>query len=52
MTMNLDRLNQGLTLVANLGVIVGIIFLVIGIDQNTKATMASASEATILIERI
>ena len=43
--MNLDRLNQRLTLVANLGVIAGILFLAVEINQNTKATMASSSEA-------
>ena len=35
--MNLEKLNQWLTLTANVGVLVGIIFLAIEIQQNTNA---------------
>ena len=35
--MSFKRLNQWLTLFANLGVLLGIIFLVIEINQNTEA---------------
>ena len=35
--MSFKRLNQWLTLIANLGVLLGIIFLVIEINQNTEA---------------
>jgi hypothetical protein len=42
--MNPDGLNKWLTLVANVGVIAGLIFLGIEINQNTRATIASASE--------
>jgi len=42
--MNPEGINKWLTLVANLGVVAGLIFLGIEIDQNTRATIASASE--------
>ncbi len=42
--MNNKKLNQWLTLGANLGVVAGLIFLGIEINQNTRATIAAASE--------
>lgn len=42
--MNTETLNKWLTLAANLGVVAGLIFLAIEINQNTKATIAAASE--------
>ena len=43
--MNTDRLNRWLTLFANLGVVAGLVFLAVELNQNTKATIAAASEA-------
>ncbi len=43
--MNNDRLNRWLTLFANLGVVAGLVFLAVELNQNTKATIAAASEA-------
>ena len=40
----MDKLNRWLTLLTNLGVVAGIIFLAIELNQNTKATIAAASE--------
>jgi len=40
--MNLEKLNQWLTLLANLGVMTGIIFLVVELSQNTQALRANA----------
>lgn len=40
----MDKLNQSLNLLASLGVIAGLIFLVIELRQNTQATIGSASE--------
>ena len=42
--MNTERLNKWLSLIANLGVVVGLIFLGFEIRHNTQATIASASE--------
>ena len=42
--MDLDRLNRWLTLLANIGVVAGIIFLAIEINQNTQVTISDASE--------
>lgn len=42
--MNADNVNKWLTLAANLGVVGGLIFLGIEINQNTRATIAAASE--------
>ena len=42
--MEMDRLNRWLILGANLGVVVGLVFLAIELNQNTKATIAAASE--------
>lgn len=39
--MSFERLNQRLTLVANFGVIAGIIFLAVEINQNTEVTRSS-----------
>ena len=41
--MNLDSTNRWLTLVANLGVMAGIIFLAVELQQNTVATQLSAA---------
>lgn len=43
--MNLDRLNQWLILISNLGVLAGIIFLVIEISQNTTVARSAARQA-------
>lgn len=43
--MQLDKLNERLMLAANLGVIVGIIFLVIETQQNTMAVQSSTSQS-------
>ena len=40
----MDRLNKWLSLFANLGVMAGLIFLAIELNQNTQATIAAASE--------
>jgi hypothetical protein len=42
--MDTDKANRWLTLVANLGVLTGLVFVAIELNQNTKATVASASE--------
>jgi hypothetical protein len=42
--MNTEALNRWLTLSANIGVVAGLIFLAIEINQNTRATIAAASE--------
>jgi hypothetical protein len=42
--MDTDRLNRWLTLITNLGVVAGLIFLAVELNQNTKATIAAASE--------
>ena len=43
--MNLERANTYLSLLANFGVILGIIFLVVQIQQNTSAVHASTAQA-------
>ena len=43
--MNFDKLNQWLSLVSNLGVLVGIIFLAIEMDQNTAMMRAQTRDA-------
>ncbi len=40
--MKLDGLNQGLMLVANFGVVAGLIFLAVEVQQNTTALQAAA----------
>ena len=42
--MKFDRLNQWLGVIANLGVMGGLVFLAIELNQNTQATIAAASE--------
>ena len=42
--MDADRTNKWLTLTANIGVIVSLLFLAYEINQSTKATMAAASQ--------
>jgi len=42
--MDADRTNNWLTLTANIGVIVSLLFLAYEIDQSTKATIAAASQ--------
>ncbi len=42
--MDTDRLNHRLTLAANIGVIVGIVFLVLELRQNTQMTMAQSRQ--------
>ena len=43
--MNTENLNDWLGIAANLGVILGIVFLVIEINQSTRATAAAASDS-------
>lgn len=43
--MNIDNANRWLTLVANFGVLLGIVFLVIELRQNTTALTASAYQS-------
>ena len=40
--MNIERLNQRLSLVANIAVVAGIVFLAIEVSQNTNSVRASA----------
>ena len=42
--MDTDTASRWLTLVANLGVLAGLVFVAIELNQNTKATVSSASE--------
>ena len=42
--MNADRTNKWLTLTANVGVIISLLFLAYEINQSTKATIAAASQ--------
>lgn len=42
--MRTSKLNEWLGIAANLGVVVGIIFLAVEINQSTKATAAAASD--------
>ena len=49
--MNLDRVNQWLTLLANFGVIGGLIFLGLEIQQNTVAVQASAIQESTGVAR-
>ena len=42
--MNLDKLNQWLMLVANIGVIAGIVFLGLEIQQNSEALLAGSRQ--------
>ncbi len=49
--MNLDRLNQWLILVANLGVLAGIIFLSVEIRQNTLAIKGTAIQTAAALSR-
>ena len=43
--MNLERLNHWLALVANFGVLIGVIFLAVEMQQNTEATNAQSRQA-------
>ena len=45
--MNLEKLNIWLSLVANFGVLVGIIFLAVEINQSNKATIAATYQSRI-----
>jgi len=49
--MNLDNANQWLTLLANLGVIAGIIFLGLEIQQNTRTMQATAIQESTNVAR-
>jgi len=49
--MNLDRINQWLTLLANFGVIGGLVFLGLEIQQNTVAVQASAIQESTDVAR-
>ena len=43
--MNLDKLNQWLSLLANLGVLVGLIFLIVELNQSNRIAIYSAESA-------
>ena len=45
--MNIDRVNSWLTLVGNVGILVGIGFLVVEISQNTQATTAASRDSAV-----
>lgn len=47
----MDRLNQWLTLVANLAVVAGIVFLAVETDQNTQMMRATAVQASTDVAR-
>ena len=49
--MNLERINQLLTLLANIGVMVGIIFLIIELNQNTQALRVNAIQNSTEVAR-
>jgi hypothetical protein len=49
--MNLERINQLLTLLANIGVMVGIIFLIMELNQNTQALRANAIQNSTEVAR-
>jgi hypothetical protein len=42
LNMKIERVNQWLTLLANFGVMIGIIFLILELNQNTQALRANA----------
>ena len=44
--MGLDNINEWLTLVANFGVLIGIVFLAVQIQQNTKYLRQGEVNAT------
>ena len=45
--MNVDNANRWLTLAANVGVLVGIAFLIVEINQNTQATNTASRDASV-----
>ncbi len=45
--MNSEKLSEWLSIAANFGVVLGIIFLVLEINQSTKATVAAANDSVI-----
>ena len=48
--MKLDHLNKWLMLLANIGVIIGIVFLAIEVNQNTTVTQSSARQESLNAE--
>lgn len=48
--MNLDSLNKWLTLAANIGVIAGIIFLGLELNQNTTAVQSASRQESLNAE--
>ena len=42
--MNFDKLNQWLTLVANIGMVTGIVFVAIEVNQNSTISEATARQ--------
>ena len=49
--MDVDKMNRWLTLVANVGVVGGLIFLGVEIQQNTNAVRASALQESMNVAR-
>ena len=45
--MTSNRLSEWIAIVANVGVILGIIFLALEINQSTKGTVAAANDSVI-----
>jgi len=45
--MNVEPVNRWLTLAANVGVLVGIAFLIVEINQNTQATNSASRDASV-----
>ena len=48
--MNMDSVNKWLMLVANIGVIAGIVFLAVEVSQNTKVAQSSARQESLNAE--
>ena len=45
--MSIDTVNRWLTLAANIGVLIGIAFLIVEINQNTQATNTASRDASV-----
>jgi len=49
--LNIDRLNKQLTLVANIAILGGLVFLALEIQQNTNAVRSTAVQAATIVAR-